>query len=184
MNYYVGFIQGVQGKCNLCCHRPISLIIQYSPEVRIYKRKQENDQEKRRKFFLIFSVGSVFSIFFLGRYRFFFFSWSLSWSRACFLSFSLVFLIAFLFSCALTFLFFYLFLFYKFSPLTSRLINRPTGRTTIMRGHREVTLSINPRDLNEWKDEEGGRGGGGLGICKGKEGAGAGRGGEESLEES
>ena len=40
----------------------------YITEVGIYKRKQETEQEKN---------------------SFFFFSWTLSWSRACFLSFFL-----------------------------------------------------------------------------------------------
>ena len=88
----------------------INCILQYSAvndftciEVRIYKRKQES-KKKRKKVFLFF-LGR-----FLGREHVFFltvivFSWSLYWSRACFLFF-LFFIDAFLVkSLFLTFLF-------------------------------------------------------------------------------
>ena len=57
------------------------------PEVRIYKRKQES-KKKRKKDFIFFLgrfLGWEQRVFFLV----FFFSWSLSWSRDCFLSFFL-----------------------------------------------------------------------------------------------
>ena len=78
------------------------------------ERKHAVDQEptkksikKKRKFF-IFSWSLSWSracclSFFLDRYRFSFF-WSLSWSRACFLSFFLIaYLVESVFSCFLTF---------------------------------------------------------------------------------
>ena len=65
-------------------------------EVRIYKRKQES-KKKRKKVFVFLGRERVFFLFFLDRYClflivflflsfFFFISWSLSWSKACFLN--------------------------------------------------------------------------------------------------
>ena len=60
-------------------YRPIG------PEVRIYKRKQEKKKENTLSTKKMITKKKVF----LDRYRFSFFSWSLSWFRACFLSFFL-----------------------------------------------------------------------------------------------
>ena len=87
--------------CTTCTHRvTVGIYLLSSPEVVIYKRKQESKKtrKKGRKQELIQESDqekkNLFSFFlgrFLGRERvsfpFFLFSWSLSWSSSCFLVF-------------------------------------------------------------------------------------------------
>ena len=95
----------------------------------IYKRhkkvrkKKENTLSTRepikKKDFFSWSLSwsrACFLSFFLDRSRFFYFSWSLSWSRACFLSFLSFFLYRFLGRKRVFFSYFFVF-FYKFPPL-------------------------------------------------------------------
>ena len=56
------------------------------------EEKKENNLSTKKKIFFLFSWSvswsrACFLSFFLDRYRFFFLSWSLSWSKTCFLVF-------------------------------------------------------------------------------------------------